>query len=105
MEEMKSKFKEMDPDPYSDHKLRQKQIEPPFDGPVLVGSKCTNEEKEKNFLKKLFRNKVFVTTMLFQGSRDGWKGIDFHSRCDGLGPTLSLFRVKDGPCIGGFTAA
>ena len=28
---------------------------------------------------------------------------DFHKRCDMKGPTLTLMRVKDGPCIGGFT--
>ena len=30
---------------------------------------------------------------------------DFHSRCDKKGPTISLFKVKDGDCIGGFTKA
>ena len=30
---------------------------------------------------------------------------DFHSRCDKKGPTISLFKVKDGDCIGGFTNA
>jgi hypothetical protein len=28
---------------------------------------------------------------------------DFHSRCDGKRPTISLFKVKDGDCIGGYT--
>lgn len=32
-------------------------------------------------------------------------GKDFHSRCDNIGPTISLFQVKDGDCIGGFTNA
>jgi hypothetical protein len=30
---------------------------------------------------------------------------DFEERCVEKGPTLSLFKVKDGPCIGGFTTA
>jgi hypothetical protein len=30
---------------------------------------------------------------------------DFHSRCDKKGPTISLFKVKKGDCIGGFTNA
>jgi hypothetical protein len=54
---------------------------------------------------KLLRNKKFVTVLLFRGSEHGWKGIDFHSRCDNKRPTISLFKIKDGDCIGGFTNA
>jgi hypothetical protein len=32
-------------------------------------------------------------------------GKDFHSRCDNKGPTISLFKIKNGDCIGGYTAA
>ncbi len=32
-------------------------------------------------------------------------GKDFHSRCGKKGPTISLFKIKDGDCIGGFTKA
>jgi hypothetical protein len=60
---------------------------------------------EKAFLKKLFANKLFITKLLFRGSRDGWRAKDFHSRCDGVSFTISLFRIKNGPCIGGFTNA
>ena len=30
---------------------------------------------------------------------------DFHKRCDNKGPTISLFKIKDGDCIGGYTKA
>ncbi len=30
---------------------------------------------------------------------------DFHTFCDGEGPTLTLMQIKDGNCIGGFTNA
>jgi hypothetical protein len=53
----------------------------------------------------LLGNKKLVTVLLFRGSQHGWKCIDFHSRCDKKGPTISLFKVKDGDCIGGFTEA
>jgi hypothetical protein len=43
--------------------------------------------------------------LLFRGSIHGWNFKDFHSRCDGQGPTISLFKVKDGDCIGGYTSA
>ena len=31
--------------------------------------------------------------------------IDFHSRCDNKGPTVSLFKIVDGDCVGGYTKA
>ena len=54
---------------------------------------------------RLLGNKYLVTTLLYRGSIHGWKFKDFHSRCDYKGPTISLFRVKDGDCIGGYTKA
>ncbi len=41
--------------------------------------------------------------MLYRGSLHGWNAKDFHDRCDNKGPTISLFKVKDGDCIGGYT--
>lgn len=29
--------------------------------------------------------------------------VDFHKKCDLKGPTIILIRIKDGPCIGGYT--
>jgi hypothetical protein len=49
--------------------------------------------------------KRLVTFLLYSGSLHGWNYIDFHSRCDNKGATISLFKVKDGDCIGGFTKA
>jgi hypothetical protein len=46
-----------------------------------------------------------VTILLYSGSKHGWKSRDFHSRCDNKGPTITLFKVEDGDCIGGFTKA
>jgi len=54
-------------------------------------------------LLNLLGNKRFVTYMLYRGSEHGWMCKDFHNRCDNKGPTISLFKVKDGDCIGGYT--
>jgi hypothetical protein len=43
--------------------------------------------------------------MLYRGTEHGWKSEVFHSRCDEKGPTISLLKVKDGDCIGGYTTA
>jgi hypothetical protein len=54
-------------------------------------------------LYKLLGNKKLVTALLYRGSFTGWKKDDFHKACDYKGPTVTLFKVKDGDCIGGFT--
>ncbi len=43
--------------------------------------------------------------MLYRGSDHGWEWEDFHSRCDNKGPTISLFKIKDGDVIGGYSTA
>ena len=44
-------------------------------------------------------------TLLYRRSRDGGRGKDFYKRCNLKSPTISLFKVKNGPCIGGYTEA
>ena len=47
-----------------------------------------------------------IKKMLYRGSEHGFMGKDFHGRCDGKGPTISLFKLKDNDnCIGGYTEA
>jgi len=47
----------------------------------------------------------FKTVLKYKASRDGWKAKDFHRLSDGLGPSISLYKIKNGSCIGGFTSA
>ncbi len=72
---------------------------------LFFESLCTNDPKEKAFLHKLLNNRKLVMKLLYRGSRDGWEYADFHRLCDGASPTISLFKVKNGPCIGGYTEA
>ena len=71
----------------------------------LANSKCATENQQKEYLRKLLGNKSFITYMLYRGSEHGWKLTDFHSRCDNKGPTISLFKSKDGDVIGGYSKA
>jgi nitrite reductase/ring-hydroxylating ferredoxin subunit len=71
----------------------------------LLNSRCATKLKEKIYLYKILGNKRIVTILLYSGSMHGWMAKDFHSRCDYKGATISLFKVKDGDCIGGFTKA
>ena len=60
---------------------------------------------EKSYLFGLLGSKNVRTTIRYRASEHGWMAKDFHSRCDGLGPTISLFKKIDGDCIGGYTSA
>jgi hypothetical protein len=48
-----------------------------------------------------FRRNRF--TLLWRGSRDGFRATDFHSRCDGHPNTLTVILDTDGNVFGGFT--
>jgi hypothetical protein len=48
-----------------------------------------------------FRGKRF--TLLWRGSRDGFRARHFHGRCDGHAPTLTLIQDTMGNVFGGFT--
>ena len=46
---------------------------------------------------------VYETVLEYRGSDHGWKNADFHERADNKGWTVSLFKILDGDCVGGFT--
>ncbi len=64
---------------------------------------ATDEEKENliNFLD----SSNFSTELLYQASLHGLANEIFHNRCDYKGSTVSLFKLKNGTCIGGYTKA
>jgi len=44
-------------------------------------------------------------SLLYRGTRDGFKQRDFHSKCDGKSNTLTIFKAKESKFIfGGFTS-
>jgi hypothetical protein len=46
---------------------------------------------------------VYETVLEYRGSDHGWKVKDFHKRADKKDWTVSLFKILDGDCVGGFT--
>lgn len=42
--------------------------------------------------------------LLYRGSRDNFSAEVFHAMCDGMGPTLTLFRSEGGNVFGGYTS-
>ena len=57
------------------------------------------------FIFDFIGDEQMETVLLYKGSRDGFGYEDFHSRADKKGPTISLFKMKSGDVIGGFTTA
>jgi hypothetical protein len=47
--------------------------------------------------------KVYEAFLEYRGSEHGWGYNDFHSRADHKNWTVSLFKILDGDCVGGFT--
>ncbi len=66
---------------------------------------CSLRKEDIEFMHKFLNYKNISFYLYYRGSRDGWWAVDFHSRCDEKGPTLTLFQIKDGDCLGGFTNA
>ncbi len=44
-------------------------------------------------------------TLLYRASHNGWMAEHFHQCCDSKSNTISLFQIKNGNCIGGYTSA
>ncbi len=67
------------------------------------GSKCANQNEIDQMLLFLKDMEVYETVLEYRGSDHGWKAEDFHERSDYKDWTVSLFKIKDGDCVGGFT--
>jgi hypothetical protein len=44
-------------------------------------------------------------SLLYRGSRDGYKAKDFHAKCDSISPTLTIIKTDTECIIGGYTTA
>jgi predicted nucleic acid-binding Zn-ribbon protein len=55
-------------------------------------------------LKEIYPyNKYIKLVLVYRATRDGDLSKDFHSRCDFIGPNLTLVKTKKGYIFGGFT--
>ena len=72
-------------------------------GKYFKGSKCANQKEIDQMLLFLKDKEVYETVLEYRGSDHGWKAYDFHYRANNKDWTVSLFRILDGDCVGGFT--
>jgi hypothetical protein len=56
-------------------------------------------------MHNLLGNKRLVTTLLYSAIYDEGDSKTFHSKCDNKGPTICLFKIDGGHCVGGYTEA
>ena len=69
------------------------------DSVILLNSKKSNE-----FLNKIYEWCGYKNMeLIFRGTRDGMFSQNFHSKCDGKGPTITLFRNDKGNIFGGYS--
>ena len=55
-------------------------------------------------LKEMYQYNRFIRLILaYRGSRDGDRAKNFHTKCDVIGPNITLIRTKKGFIFGGFT--
>ena len=71
---------------------------------IFEQSKYITDE-QRNLFASIINDQDVTTQLLYTSSQHGWKYKDFHSRCDKKAPTVSLFKMKSGDVLGGFTCA
>ena len=80
-------------------KIKTKNIDVNCDSIILDES-----QRKEEFLKYIFEWSGYLTMkLLYRGSRDGSKSTIFHNKCDGQGPTITIFKNEKGHIFGGFT--
>jgi hypothetical protein len=70
---------------------------------LFGGSKCANFKEVQQMIEYLKEKQVYETVLEYRGSEHGWSHNDFHKRADNKGWTVTLFKILDGDCVGGFT--
>ena len=71
----------------------------PFKSQILTG-----QQQPLELIKLCEFDSIDRFTLLYRGSRDGFRAEDFHSKCDGKGNTLTILKAN-GFVFGGFTSA
>ena len=70
----------------------------------LTSSKILTTEQTSN-LVDLIHMKKSTFQLLYQASRDGFDNKIFHSKCDGVGSTLTVIKSQNSNIFGGYTSA
>ena len=75
-----------------------------LEGSAIVGKNAQHLGNLTEWLKPVTQS-GHHWELCWRASRDGWAASQFHSLCDGKGPTLTIIRVDNKYIFGGYTAA
>jgi len=53
-------------------------------------------------IQKIYNKNISKYELLFRASKDGFRAIDFHNKCDGINNTITLVKTTNGKRFGGF---
>ena len=84
----------------------QKYLNPlnQFKDNFIADSLIVTDASERNYLFDLVQFFGKISILLYRGSKDGWKYLDFHTRCDGKGATIVLYKTDKNKRCGGFNS-
>ena len=73
-------------------------------------STILEDDYEKNILIKFIEENdstkkgTIRTKLLFKATKDGDKSVEFHNKCDLMGPTITIVKSENGRRFGGYTS-
>ena len=73
-----------------------------------INESCIVQEEDiefiENRLQQIYPDSNISYNLVYRASEDGDKSLDFHKRCDKIGPNLTFIKTSKGYIFGGFTA-
>ena len=74
---------------------QQIKIEDDFEE-ILKSSKIVDNKQIKIIKNWISSEKKITCKLLYDGKRDGIKGSNYHSNCDGKGPNITFIKTNQG---------
>lgn len=73
-----------------------------FFGPMQTGLEIT-ESEQKMLSDWIDGSSKVGYSLRYRATRDGFQSQDFHDKCDGVAPTVTIVRTSNGEIFGGYT--
>jgi hypothetical protein len=70
----------------------------------LQDSNIASSEADRLFLLGLIGERNIQSELLYRGSRDAFRALEFHEKCDQKGPSITLFKSDRDKRFGGYTS-
>jgi hypothetical protein len=71
--------------------------------PTFPGSTLLDSHKHKEILNQFYGNPDQQWELIYKASRDGYEAKYFHGKCNGKGPTMTIFQSTEKYLFGGYT--